>query len=415
MKRRLAGGLGAIAIALLALGAPVSAGSVSTHRIVDDDGKAGLTDDGGPSCSDGFDSTSAPGVVFSSISAAVAAAGAGDTIFICPGTYNESVTVSTRLTISGPYAGASDIKCKSRTGQATLIGAGGLPALSLAANGITVDGMRVANTSGNGIWTSPSFSGYTIINNVIANNSVGVDLYSNGALPTTVMHNCFQDNNNGGPGYGVRSTTDSLGAAAISENAFWGHRVGAIVLGGSGVTADISVARNWSWDDKSFLWASGVSRVEVRQNHVLDTDDISTPSSAIAVAGTSDTVSVDLNSIDTNHVDGVLVSDTANHVWVRGNKITGVTNGLDITTSTTGAVRAKNNVITDVQGTLSASSAGIRLDVLTVGNRITHNKVLGIADTHCQDLSVGGGTAGTANFWISDKGQTSSPSGICTP
>jgi len=31
----------------------------------------------------------------------------------------------------------------------------------------------------------------------------------------------------------------------------------------------------------------------------------------------------------------------------------------------------------------------------------------------CEDDSTGGGTAGTANFWIKDFGQTESPPGIC--
>ena len=414
MKRRLAGGLGAVAIALLALGAPVSAGAASTHRIVDDDGKAGLTDDGGPSCSDGFDSTSAPGVVFTTISAAVAAAGSGDTIFVCPGTYNETVSITKTLTLSGPYAGVADTTCKSRTSQATVIGTGSGPALSLAADGIVVDGLRVAGTRGTGIWTSPANAGYDVANNVLVNNGVGVDLGSNGGPQTFVSGNCFQDNNNGAPGYGIRST-GTLSNAVIASNGFSDHRVAAVALGGAAPAWNIGVTGNWSTDDKSFLTATTVGTTQVTKNHVGQTDDISVPASAISIGGASTTVSVDQNVIDSSHVDGVLIKDTATAVWIRGNSITNVTQGIDITSSAHGGVRAKNNKISDVQGTLAVTSAGILLGAATSGDRLSNNKVTGIADLHCQDLSVGSGTAGTANFWIHDQGLIDSPDVICNP
>lgn len=417
MNHRLAGSLAAAAIALLALGAPVSASVGPVHRVVDDDGKAGLFDNGQPNCSDAFDGTAAPfiGQIFSTIGAAVAASGPGDVIFVCPGTYNESVTVSKLVTIKGPYVGANAIKCAARTSQATVIGAGGGPALSLAADGITVDGMRIANTRGAGIWTSPNFSGYRIKDNVIAGNWIGVDLYSSSILSSTVNRNCFQDNNNGAPGYGIRSTTGPLGAASITQNAFWGHRVGGIVIGGGAPTHDVTVSANWSWDDKSFFNATTVQSLSVASNHVLDTDDISTPGSAIVVGGDSSNVSVTKNVVNTNHTDGVLVSGTAWNVQVNANNIQTVTNGIDITTTAVAGVKAKNNRIEDVEGTLSASSAGILLGATTSGDRLVKNKVLGVADLHCVDLSVGSGTSSTANIWVDDTGLFASPPGICHP
>jgi Right handed beta helix region len=414
MNRRFVAALTGAALLTLSLTVPVGAGG-GVHRVVDDDGLAGIAEDGGPVCSDGFTPVLLPGVVFSTITAAVAAAGSGDTIFICPGTYNEAVSITKTLTLSGPYAGVSDAKCKARTAQATIIGASGGPALSLAADNVIVDGLRIANTRGTGIWTSSNFSGYSIKNNRIANNWVGVDLYSTSILKTNVSGNCFTDNNNGAPGYGVRSTTDALGNAAISGNGFADQRVSAIALGGVGATHDISVNGNTSTDDKNFLTATTVKSLQVLNNTVGDTDDISVPGSAIVIGGASTKVAVSQNVINSNHTDGVLVKDTTSSTQVNGNKITSVTFGIDITTTAVAAVKAKNNRIEDVQGTLSATSVGILLGASTSGNRITHNKVLGIADMHCQDLSIGAGTLGTANTWASDIGLVSSPDGICTP
>ncbi len=81
---------------LLVLGVFVALPSYAqTTLVVDDDGQGTATN-----CSAG-----AP--AFSSIQAAVNAAAPGDTIFICPGTYNEQVVVTTsNLTIRG--AGQSD-------------------------------------------------------------------------------------------------------------------------------------------------------------------------------------------------------------------------------------------------------------------------------------------------------------------
>ena len=44
---------------------------------------------------------------------------------------------------------------------------------------------------------------------------------------------------------------------------------------------------------------------------------------------------------------------------------------------------------------------------------IIGNDASGNTKLDCHDESVGTGTAGTANAWQDDHGQTSSPSGIC--
>jgi nitrous oxidase accessory protein NosD len=49
-----------------------------------------------------------PGATFSTISAAVSSASAGDTVQVCPGTYPEQVTISTPLTLRGIISGNTD-------------------------------------------------------------------------------------------------------------------------------------------------------------------------------------------------------------------------------------------------------------------------------------------------------------------
>src|SRR5262245_36334036 len=138
MTRKLVTVLLSSVILLLVAAAPVFAGGLSsaTTKVVDDDGLAGVTEDGYADCTDGFKpATAVPPLsgedarVFATIQAAVNAASAGDDIFVCPGTYNEAVTVGTQLKLWGPYAGVSAEGCPSRSGQAVIVGSGGSPAL----------------------------------------------------------------------------------------------------------------------------------------------------------------------------------------------------------------------------------------------------------------------------------------------
>jgi len=55
---------------------------------------------------------------------------------------------------------------------------------------------------------------------------------------------------------------------------------------------------------------------------------------------------------------------------------------------------------------------GITADSASSSNTISYNHASGNS-IDCEDDSTGAGTAGTANFWIKDFGQTESPPGIC--
>lgn len=77
--------IGLLAVVLMVVG--VQPAAAATTWVVDDDG------------------VECPDRDFSSISAAVAAAGSGDTIEVCPGTYTENIVLNESLTILGAQAG----------------------------------------------------------------------------------------------------------------------------------------------------------------------------------------------------------------------------------------------------------------------------------------------------------------------
>jgi parallel beta-helix repeat protein len=56
---------------------------------------------------------------------------------------------------------------------------------------------------------------------------------------------------------------------------------------------------------------------------------------------------------------------------------------------------------------------GISVGRTASSNTISYNKASGNGMFDCEDDSTGSGTAGTANFWITDFGQTENRPGIC--
>lgn len=107
------------------------------------------------------------------IAAALAAASAGDTINICPGTYNESVTVnSTGLTIKGSTGNAADVKVT-----------GTYPFTVMAAS-ITLKDMTL-NTAGAGVFTSNGSAGPHVFENlVVSAGSYGFYLWGPSSAAT---------------------------------------------------------------------------------------------------------------------------------------------------------------------------------------------------------------------------------------
>jgi parallel beta-helix repeat protein len=137
--------------------------------VVDDDGMASSTD------------CDAANATHATIQSAVDAAAAGATVKVCPGNYNEDVSISgpgkANLTLLGSGASSTTI-----TGQHTSGGPDTVQVLS--APGVTIDGFTItrtgnnttdwaANTQNQGINVGSS-TGVTIRNNIISGNRNGI-------------------------------------------------------------------------------------------------------------------------------------------------------------------------------------------------------------------------------------------------
>src|ERR687887_2170964 len=158
-----------------------------------------------------------PNATFTSINAAVAVAGPGDTIKVCPGIYRENVIVNKQLTFLGQTQ-ASDGRCANpvtpdrkhdsvvQYPNAPGTGAnGGSAGFSVQASGVVIDGFIVEPLTGtggpaqdgDGVYSSQAVSGTVVQNSIIQHNARGVHFFSNGLTESVVRMNCIRDNNLG--------------------------------------------------------------------------------------------------------------------------------------------------------------------------------------------------------------------------
>jgi parallel beta helix pectate lyase-like protein len=174
---------------------------------------------------------------YTTINSAIAAASTGDTIKVCPGTYNEMVNVNkNKLTLLGAQAG---VDARTRpfvpdpTTQSIIqdpCGPVQFTADDIELNGFTVQGSILPDPCFlSGIWSNPGFSGtdggFRILYNIVQDNISGIELDSTcTATPTLVQYNLIQNNSLPGPGSGNGIQTNfGLCKATIDLNKFSGH------------------------------------------------------------------------------------------------------------------------------------------------------------------------------------------------
>jgi hypothetical protein len=210
------------------------------------------------------DKQQCPHAQFTSIQVAVAYATANPTIHtvrVCPGLYNESVTVPKTLRLLGARAGQDARKRCDQTPDPkrdsivqSVNPAGGV--FSLYADDIELDGFVVrGNTAGAGIYTTPTRSGYLIENNVVTLNVFGLYFNANGLDESVARRNCFDDNTVPGAANGNGVYSDQgLRNAVITENRFEDHFNAAVVIAGApGTQSDISITCNAAINDSTFV------------------------------------------------------------------------------------------------------------------------------------------------------------------
>lgn len=293
------------------------------------------------------DDLACPGATYSTISAAVAAAIAGDTIRVCAGTYNEFVTVDKTLIILGAQNG---VDARTRAGEPStesIVNSMGSPTFDVGffvrANGVVIDGFIVQDGTTSGIFSEGTYSGYQFLNNIIQNNTIGLYLNNNGAQQTVVRNNAFKTNNLPGSASGDGIYSDQGARVLIDANSFDGHAADSMIF--NGTQANITISGNQ-------LTSNNKSMVFLSTNGLLITGNtvINPLEKGIELDGGNNDVLITCNTIVGSPFDGISVinpHDVGPNTGVRidSNNIQGnLVAGLDVSIiGYTGTLNAENN------------------------------------------------------------------------
>ena len=341
-----------------------SAGAATT-RVVDDDGH------GVPGDCNTADLTS------STISAAVAASSAGDTIVVCPGGYPEQVTVNKSLKIVGPQAGvdartrAAPVAAEAVVNGSGTTGNHTTPFVVTASN-VTIDGFTIqeaGNTSnlGYNVKLGAGLTGETVVNNIVQDGIAGLSL---GSDSTVIRHNLFSLNNRPGPVSGTGIYTDqfesggSLTTVLIDANRFVGNANGGVLLGSTLASSQsgITISNNSFEGGGNGLLAFNLSGSSFTRNTISGT-----AASSIVIGGGIAGFPVSENSISDSATRAIRMGDfggggTNSGVTIRCNSFVHEgTSALEIDSTAgayTGALDAGFNWWNSQTGPTIASNPG---------------------------------------------------------
>jgi parallel beta-helix repeat protein len=361
------------------------------------------------------DGAQCPSAPYSDIQSALDDAEPGDTIVVCPGTYDPA-EVDTSVTIRGftkvPNASACadpDYDPDPNDAQESVVDGG----FSVFASHVTITGFTIFDAD-SGVYVSGGSSVVGVSRNVIEQNSIGV--YMNGSR-VTVDGNCIRDNNAGGAASGNGIYSDQgLSTGTIVGNVFSiNEETGVNLIGdGTGSVDSVLIDGNASSSDGDLVSLIGVTNSTISNNNVTGATG-----SAIYVQSANHGLTIDRNTLTAGEDEGIAV-DAADGSATEGEH----SDGLSVTQNTikSGATDNEDAGIAIYFDSLDNSTFfknkvqkngydGLFVDDGNAGNTFDKNDLKGnqkLGDGwDCHDDSGG------ANTWIKDKGKTENVKGLC--
>jgi len=199
------------------------------------------------------DDLACPGATHASIQAAVNAAAAGDTIRVCRGVYDETVTVDKTLTLLGAQHGVDARGRAAAPAQESVVNSAG-GCFNITASTVSVDGFTLTGSAGPGVEVnggSNPVDGVRVHNNIFRGNTLGIN-FNNSGDGASVRFNLFDSNNGAGAnsGVGIYSNLE-LNFDALDGNRFTGQQTAAMVFKGGRL--GLAVTNNQLIDDAPLI------------------------------------------------------------------------------------------------------------------------------------------------------------------
>lgn len=358
------------------------------------------------------------GTRFATITAAVAATPSGSTIYVCPGTYPEQVTITTsKLTIEGVQSGTSDAAILAAPPAGVTANAIDILGNSVAAqifvqnaadvtiSHLTIDGSAngLAGCTVNleGIYfqnSSGAVSDNAVRNQILGQSDLGcqggmaINVESNtGAPAVTISNNSvrnYQKNgitadglgNGNGPNVIVKGNS-VIGIGATPSIAQNGIQIG---FGATG-----EVESNYVVDDIYTGGNGGASGILIYASAglVISTNTVESTQLAIAVATDPVYGSADGSTVASNHIGGTQNLDAidlcSNSNTAESNIIYGSTqSGVHLDDTCPGSASPYSGMGNTIEkNTINEACAGILEGPNAISNTVTSNSFLNVSTT----------------------------------
>jgi parallel beta-helix repeat protein len=340
------------------------------------------------------DRVQCPNAAFTSIQAAVAASGPGDQIKVCPGVYNEQVDISgdvhDGLTLFSQQPLAAVIKA-----PLVMTEPGDIVRIHGDADDVTLRHFKIA-----GPLSDTLFCSVETRTGVRIDEDASATLRGNHITEIRSTDPLLRGCQNG---IAVRvgrqfqpvappapePTMPTFGTAWITHNRIDLYQKGAIVVDGteSSARVDHNEIVHGPPDFPVLIAPNGIqvsrgAAGDVNHNVVTQNNGAALGTGIIIFEAGTGEVEIDQNEVFRND-DGISLYDTDN--------------------ATISHNDSYEQTVWD----------GLYADSGSAGNTFDHNKAFLNFEHDCHDDSVGPGTAGTANFWIHNKGNTQNRPGLC--
>lgn len=328
------------------------------------------------------DRAECPDADFNSIQTAVLAAAPGDRILVCPGTYLEQVVIP---------AGKDFISLRSRAPWQAVIHAP--PAMAEPGDIVRVAGAKgvvIADFTISGPLPDALFCSLTSRTGVRVDLGGSAEIIGNHITEIRSANPALRGCQNGVAVLVGRASEGQVGRATVVGNLIDRYQKAGVVVDNAG------------------------SRALVGNNHVLGigpTPDIAQNGVQVSRGAHAQVIANEIadntySLAPASSSTGVLLFELAGGVDVSHNLSTRNDDNFAAFT-TTGVTLTRN------RATSSTFFDGIFFDTDTAQNRIRSNVSSGNRQFDCEDDSTGTGTAGTANSWRSNRGQTENRPGLC--